>query len=125
MEPVAVTFPVTLPYLGISLNSRVHWAQRKQRATVVRSLTGKWARMGLDGWGALTPCKVHYDVMWGKGMRSHDVDNLIGMLKPVTDGLVDAGALYEDGPKWLTSVSVEQSRWKGAMVIVTVTVTPS
>lgn len=125
MSPSEVSFPVTLPYLGISLNSRVHWAERKQRATVVRQLTEKWAHMGLDGWGALTPCKVHYHVMWGKGMKRHDVDNLIGMLKPVTDGLVDAGALYGDGPQWLTNVSVEQSRWKGPLVLVTVTVTPS
>lgn len=125
MSPSEVSFPVTLPYLGYSLNESVHWAARGQRASVVRQLAAKWAVMGIDGKGALTPVKVHYDVMWGKGMRRRDLDNLVGMLKPVTDGLVDAGAIYRDDPEWLTGISAAQSRWKGAMVIVTATVTPS
>jgi hypothetical protein len=109
------SFFIPLHDLGYTLNSRVHWSKKKARAAAVRSLAALYAEKWVRTWGrSVGPVSIAYRVVWTKGRRRLDVDNLIGALKPVTDGLKDAGVLVKDSPDWLTSISAAQSRDKNA-----------
>ena len=56
---------------------------------------------------ATTKRSVQMHVVLGKGMREHDADNT---QKLILDGLVHAGMLVDDSPKWVEFLGVTYER---------------
>lgn len=99
----------------LSINSRKHW-------TVVSNARKK---AKTEGWacalhalnGKPTPFKKPVDLLvvirWGKYRRIMDRDNVYSMTKPYLDGMIRAGVLPDDSPKYIASYVIEQSRDPG------------
>ncbi len=85
---------------------RMHWAAKGREVAVWRD-AARWAALAaLAGSTLRRPvhrCVVEYDFRVTHRHRQ-GVDALIGASKPVLDGIVDAGALPDDG--WLIVVEV-------------------
>ena len=95
---------ITLLILPPSANvyQRMHWAAKKRLrnsfAVAFRmeaTLCGLWPRAAYDIWRVRLGIKV-----FRKG-RKYDEDNFTGGLKPLLDGMRDAGYLRNDSPVWL------------------------
>jgi hypothetical protein len=120
-----VNFEIILPYLGCTANDHVNWWQKAARAKDVREATKLQAQSQRHEKATASTVSVVYRVVWPKGKRRMDWDNLATALKPLQDGLVDAGVIWRDGPDWVTAVSYEQSRGTLPGIVVVVSVTPS
>lgn len=113
------TFEVVRPDLGYGPNDRVHWATRARRAKEIRTTVYLMGSLRRREKVCIRPATVRYVVTWAKGKRRlNDADNLIGQLKPFTDGLVSAGLLHDDSPAWLTLLPVEQVKGSSPMLSV-------
>jgi crossover junction endodeoxyribonuclease RusA len=97
-----VSVPVAVPALDvITLNARAHWTANHRAAAALR-LRGGWAariahapemvRADLTVW-VVYPVRVN---------RRRDVSNYLGTVKPLLDGMVDAGVLPDDDDDHLT-----------------------
>lgn len=95
--PFAVRIIIpSVPDVDLSPNSRVHRMARHQKVKAARkeakycAIASKNGHMPIkaDVW-------LKINVTWPKGRRKMDTDNLIATLKPVLDGVTDAG-LWED-----------------------------
>jgi len=54
------------------------------------------------------PYYTHYHfILWGAQL---DQTNLVGMVKPLEDGLVKCGVLIDDSPEYVKSVTVTQEK---------------
>jgi hypothetical protein len=102
MSTTMVSVPVVVPPLDvITLNARAHWTAN-HRATAALRLRGGWsaraarvphlARADLTVW-VVYPSAVR---------RRRDVSNYLGTVKPLLDGMVDAGVLPDDDDRHLT-----------------------
>ena len=93
---------VELPYppAGLSPNSRLHWRAKAQLTAHYREDAG-WAAIKArsdatrDNWLLRPPVEAHV-VFYVPDKRRRDQDNLLAMLKPAWDGMVDAGLLVDD-----------------------------
>lgn len=75
----------------LSLNARTHWA-------VKAKLNAQWrafAKLSAMRWPALPACDVTL-TQYVHDKRRRDEDNIFGLLKPLCDGLVDAGVVEDD-----------------------------
>lgn len=100
-----------VPYatgLGYSPNHRVHWGQRARQTNKVRGCTFASAMLAARG-KAFDRARLDITVVWPKGARIKDEDNLRGMLKPALDGLASA-LLVDDSPKHLELGELIQER---------------
>lgn len=89
-----IVLPWTKPLLN--LNSRQHWSARARDTEAVRSVTAMLCR---DVEPAL---KVRVVLSYTpRDRRRRDADNLVGMLKPICDGIVDAGVVPDDTPEFM------------------------
>lgn len=79
-----------------SLNDRVHWSERARGARWWRQVT--WAVCRAAGVPPLGRASVELHVT-PPDRRRRDQDNLVATLKPVLDGLVDAGVVPDDTPE--------------------------
>jgi hypothetical protein len=96
------TFTIPIPQL-VSGNVRLHWAERARRVRLIRgqvALLATSERTRLGRRRATTSCALTLTLIRGKGQHLLDVDNMYAALKPVLDGLVDAGWLVDDRPGW-------------------------
>lgn len=95
---LSIEFPA--PADCLTMNQRLHWAAKGR-------LTQEWRRE--TAWAAvatqprprdLPPCvvTVHLPV---KGNRRRDPHNWFPTVKPIVDGLVDAGLWPDDTPEWV------------------------
>lgn len=76
----------------LNANQRMHWAKRAQLTKQLRAITATKARrlQPVDG-------RVRITLVWQVvDNRRRDPDNIAPTLKPVIDGLRDAGVLPED-----------------------------
>lgn len=95
------TYRLPLPWVRppLSANQRLHWGTCARLARDIRTTTAWLAR------AAQIPAAAHLGVtlVWAPGdRRRRDVDNLVPTLKPCCDGLVDAGVVADDTPRWMT-----------------------
>lgn len=82
-----------LPYKRppLSLNGREHWAVRARVAKELRLLARLKCRHVPD----MGRCRVTL-VWWVNDRRRRDSDNPIATLKPLADGVTDAGVVTDD-----------------------------
>lgn len=99
MTPITFAPPCQL----MSLNDRDHWAVKARKARLWRQRAG-WAALSVHGKPGhhLPPCIVTV-VLPVKGNRHRDPHNYFATVKPVVDGLVDAGCWPADTPEWVTT----------------------
>jgi hypothetical protein len=115
------SFEIRLNQLGVNANERVHWAARHRRNRDVRETSKAFAGAAIR-WRPrdymASKAALRYTVTWPKGKRRlNDPDNLLGQLKPVTDGIRDAGLIQDDSPRWLTLLPVEQEKGTHQLLI--------
>lgn len=87
----------------LSLNDRPkHWRARADEIAEVRELAAELCRQQIDAGalGVLEPV-VATLVWYAPDRRARDADNPVATLKPVCDGLVDAGLVPDDTPEWI------------------------
>ncbi|WJJ10799.1 hypothetical protein P9990_19800 [Prescottella equi] len=90
--------PWTKPPL--SMNDRMHWAQKAKLTKRIRSTArtlaaAKRLPAGLDHVSVAL-------VYRPRDRRRRDTDNLMPVLKALCDGLVDHGLVTDDTPQWMT-----------------------
>lgn len=98
---VPFTFVVPVPERLVTPNSRLHWAAKARMVHSLRadvSVVARVERMRQSVRTAVHGEKraVHLLLVRGKGQKLLDMDNCVGALKPVLDGLRDAGWIYDD-----------------------------
>lgn len=77
----------------LSLNSRIHWAAKARITSSVRRTTS-WLCKPLGAANQIQVTLTYYP----KDSRRRDADNLVATLKPICDGIVDAGVVTDDDP---------------------------
>ena len=85
----------------LSLNGREHWRVKALRVKEVRNAAALLTR------AAAVPALQHISVelhYTPRDKRRRDPLNLVATLKPIEDGIVDAGVIPDDIPTYLTSV---------------------
>ena len=99
--PVVVTLPYDKPPL--SANTRLFWAEEAKRRKKIRGdvrLLVRDARLGLKPLKPGQKLKVQL-VYTPATNRRRDTDNLVPTLKPICDGIVDAGLVEDDTPDYM------------------------
>ena len=95
-----IEFP--LPAKCLTMNQRLHWAQKSKISRAWRDAASDAADEHIDPalYGYLPPSlvTVHLPV---KGNRRRDPHNWFPTIKPIIDGLVDAGLWPDDTPEWV------------------------
>ena len=94
----AYVLPLTWTKPPISANSRMHWAQRAKIVKALRqeaAVRTKSARVPALPRVAFT---LHYRP---KDSRRRDRGNLMPMHKALLDGVVDAGVVEDDNPRFV------------------------
>jgi len=80
----------------LTANQRLHWREIAERKRILRngaSFRAKAARIP-----ALERCEVLLIWVVARADRRRDADNIVNTLKPMADGLVDAGIVPDDTP---------------------------
>lgn len=116
-----VTLRLRLPRLGPSLNRRMHWAERARVTKQIREASALQARSEMNRLGLTTaegPVVLTMHVVRSLQARDVDPDNIHGTVKPCLDGCVDAGLLPDDGPRWVTALTVSQERRRGTVGVI-------
>lgn len=95
-----VKISLPFPPRELSPNARVHWARKAKVIAAYRQWCGWAARVGDTGFllPSLTlkpPVEATVTFVL-PDKRRRDMDNLLASLKPMWDGLVDAGLLGDD-----------------------------
>lgn len=83
----------------VTMNSREHWARKAEKVKALRSAAFLLARQ--QRIPALGKCQVSL-TLYPKVRRTRDADNYVATLKPLCDGLVDAGVVADDHPALMT-----------------------
>jgi hypothetical protein len=93
------------PAKCLTMNQRLHWAQKSKISRAWRDAACDAGELLDDddfdqGGGHLEPSlvTVHIPV---KGNRRRDPHNWFPTIKPIVDGLVDAGLWPDDTPEWV------------------------
>ena len=97
-----ITAVLELPWTKppMSMNDRMHWAQKAKLTKRIRAEAGILAcrsrlPTGLDHVSVAL-------VYRPRDRRRRDTDNLMPVLKALCDGLVDYGLVTDDTPQWMT-----------------------
>lgn len=102
MTTVTITVPYDRPPL--TANQRMHYMQRARLTKALRD----GANLSIKA--ALTPEQratwplpwVRVQLVWNvTDRRRRDEDNIVPTLKPICDGLVDAGIVPDDTPEYM------------------------
>jgi crossover junction endodeoxyribonuclease RusA len=99
---MTITFPQ--PAELLNMNDRLHWAKKARIVNAWRTAT-KWgthAARGAQQFHGLPPSTVTITLPV-KGNRRRDPANYYATVKPIVDGLVDAGLWPDDTPEWVTT----------------------
>lgn len=81
----------------LSLNYRLHFREQARRARALRDAAGLWGRSL-----RLRADRVTVGLLWVVGdARRRDADNAVPTLKALCDGLVDAGVVPDDTPRFM------------------------
>lgn len=107
--------------LGVSPNERVHWSVRSRRNGDVRQAACIASLLIRDHpQTPLDHVTIEFEVVWPKGSRRRDGDNLLAALKPCLDGIVDGKVIVSDAPDHCTLEPPVQSRDKKAVIPVVI-----
>lgn len=91
--------PSRPPEPMLSANQRLHWRSRAARTKTIRHTVAYRAQqLNLGQVGRLT-VTLHYRP---GDNRRRDPSNLVSTQKPAVDGLVDAGLVPDDTPRYVT-----------------------
>lgn len=101
MIPVVIEFPAPAPLLN--MNQRTHWRVQRAHARAWRHAAAMYTLEQL-GHGRSQPPAVVSIELPVLGARRRDPHNYFPTVKPVVDGLVDAGLWPDDTPEWVTTV---------------------
>jgi crossover junction endodeoxyribonuclease RusA len=114
LAPVTVEFPPPAPLLN--MNDRLHWSVARKRARAWRTAALVYTRdqMGGARLGA-SMVTVELPVL---GNRRRDPHNLFPTVKPIVDGLVDAGLWPDDTPEWVTTTEPALVSYRAAEIAV-------
>lgn len=94
MSTARIDLSFTRPPL--SMNQRMHWAQKAQITRDIRQEVAMKARPLRDHFkGEPIEVSLHW---LPRDNRRRDEDNYVATLKPACDGLVDAGLVDDDTP---------------------------
>lgn len=102
-EALTVIIPFDWPRPPLSLNDRPpHWATRNKEAQAVRDAAWLSARSKINRGELSAGEPVEVTLVWYVPDRiRRDADNPVATLKPICDGLVDAGLVPDDTPEWM------------------------
>lgn len=90
-----IELPITRP---LSLNGREHWRVKAKRVKEIRDATCVLAKAaGIPRLSRII-VELHYAP---RDQRRRDPLNLVATLKPIEDGIVDAGIVPDDTPEWV------------------------
>lgn len=97
MAQMDVTLELPFPGRGLSPNSRLHWRVKAAAVAGYREACGWIAKEAMQRLEAPLEPPVKADILYVlPDGRRRDPDNLLAMLKPAWDGMVDAGLLVDD-----------------------------
>ena len=98
---------VVLPWKApvLNLNRKSHWAVKTRDTRTVREVTAVLCR-DIDKANKIRVRLVYVP----KDNRRRDADNLVAMLKPICDGIVDAGIVPDDTPQFMEKLMPEVAR---------------
>lgn len=116
------TYTIVLPWKRplLSMNDRMHWAQKARLTRQVRDTTRLLA-WGLPRGLERIEITLHYRPI---DNRRRDTDNLTPVLKACADGVVDAGVVADDTPQYMTKhMSVIHTADKGRPASMWLTIT--
>lgn len=101
-QPPAAVIPFDWAKPPLNLNDRGHWAKRSPVIADVRQAAMLLCRSKINR-GELKPGEpVEVTLVWYAPDRiRRDADNPVATLKPICDGLVDAGLVPDDTPEWM------------------------
>ena len=96
-HPTTNRWEITLPWAKppLSLNDRMDWRTKHRWTKTLRQAA--WALAKQAQIPALGSCSVEL-LYVPRDRRRRDEDNLFATLKPLADGLVDAGVVVDDTP---------------------------
>jgi crossover junction endodeoxyribonuclease RusA len=100
--------------MPLSLNHRFGPHAHAKRVKEIRATAEALARA--EGIPAMDHCSL-YMVWTVPDLRKRDVENPIGTFKPFADGLVDAGIVPDDSPRFMTKWMPEIRTVKGRRCI--------
>lgn len=118
---VVITFDP--PEAPLSMNDRLHWAKRSRLTAAWRDTTAWEAMRAIPPADRPLPrCEVAVTIPFGRRAQ-RDPHNYFATVKPIVDGLVDAGLWPNDTPKWVRTVepTLTVDKPRGPVVI---TLTP-
>jgi crossover junction endodeoxyribonuclease RusA len=102
---VSLSIEFEPPERCLTMNQRLHWAQKSKISRLWRDAACEWAEASFCRCHQmpLPPClvTVHIPV---KGNRRRDPHNYFPTVKPIVDGLVDAGLWPDDTPEWVRCI---------------------
>lgn len=110
-----LTIELPLPDRVLSPNSRAHWRQKARATKAYRGLAAAAAAAarGLTYEPLPMRAAIVRATYRVADRRRRDRDNLLAMLKPVFDGLQDAGVVRDDADLTYAPVHVEVVGRKG------------
>lgn len=88
----------------LSLNDRLHWAKKNRISQAWRDAAG-WAALAANP-HPLRRCTVRV-VLPVRTAHKRDPHNYVATVKPIIDGLVDAGWWPDDNSDWVTVLEPE------------------
>lgn len=94
--PQSASFEFLQPGKLLSLNDRSHWSTQARLKKAWRGTTG-WAALQLPKAFRPAETKILVEVVLPvKRMQRRDGHNFVATVKPIVDGLVDAGVVTDD-----------------------------
>lgn len=103
-QPSSLTITIpTLPGKELSPNWRGHWSAKAREVSNMRAIVSLLARVEVNkhrgAWIPLEQCTIEVTFHVANRRLVKDDDNARATLKPVIDGLVDAGVIYKNDRK--------------------------
>lgn len=77
----------------------------------------------LGKWRGAYPVHIHVECRFGKSKRAYDCDNLQATAKMSIDGLVHAGVLPDDSPRYVRTVSLSSVKISDPSSVTILTIT--
>ena len=115
-----------IPDIAPSSNAFYSGLHRFQRSKLANQWHAKVVALckeqRLGKWKRNFPVKIHVECRFGKSKRVMDCDNLQATAKMAIDGLVHAGVLPDDNPRYVQEVSLRSLKTgeAGNLTIVTI-----
>ncbi len=103
------TLKLSIPHLpdpDLSPNARVHYMVKSKAVRVAREEVGWLAKAQWHDEKPMMCAMISYEFTLST-KRLRDEDNLLSSCKPWQDGLVDAGVIFYDNAKHLTTGKVQ------------------